>query len=88
MAVTDVRDIITSFNELEYRDVVLKKSFKKVPDKYKDVYQLLTKKSMDINEISRKLRKPMNEINSLMFMMELEEFAVRKADGTYSLMEN
>ena len=87
-AVTDVRDIICSFKELEYHEKKGKDQIRliiNVPDKYKIIYKMLENKCMDVNEISRTLQKPVNEISSLLFMMELDEFIERKGDGRYKI---
>ena len=89
IAIENARDIIGNFN-LEYKEqpfISNTVTANTIPEKYKEIYKLLEKKSMDINEISRKSCRPINEINSLLFMMELEEYIEKKNDGTYAPKE-
>lgn len=88
--VTNAREIISSFKELNYKDEITNKHQTlpiNVPEKYKEIFKLLSRECIDVNEISRKLKKPVNEINSLVFMMELEEYIEKNADGTYKPKE-
>ena len=88
--VTNAKDIINSFKDIKYKKNNKKEvevNFDTIPEKYKEIYRLLENKHLDINEISRTIRKNISETNSLIFMMELEEYIEKSADGTYKQKE-
>ena len=88
--VTNTKDIINSFKDIKYKENDKKGvavNFNTIPEKYKEVYRIVENNHLDINEISRKIGKNISETNSLIFMMELEEYIEKSADGTYKQKE-
>lgn len=79
--VTDPEEIIEQCKELEEYKLIKKSikpkeiiTIKKVKEEYKEIYNLLLKESLNINIISLKLNKNINEINTKLTLMELEGF--------------
>ena len=56
---------------------------RQIPDKYKKIYNLINKEGTHINNIAKKLKRPIQEINQELFMMELEGFIEKRAGGYY-----
>ena len=56
---------------------------RQIPDKYKKIYNLINKEGIHINNIAKKLKRPIQEINQELFMMELEGFIEKRAGGYY-----
>lgn len=46
-----------------------------IPEEYLPIYTVLSKEPVHINEISKILKRPVQEINSILTMMEIEDFA-------------
>ena len=83
---TSVSDIFCEYDFLEEfvdksSDVLSTKvSNVFVPDEYKPIYDLLSKEAISIDSISKKLKLNINEVNSVLLMMELNGY-VRKLPG-------
>lgn len=61
----------------------IKESF--IPERYLDIYKLIQKRKINANEICRELKVPISELNSLLFMMEIEGFCEKLPSGEYKL---
>ena len=85
--VTDVKDIMNSFPNLDYEEQNKPSGINKnlVPEQYLEIYRLIQKKGLDTNEICRELKMPVNKVSSLLFMMELEGFAEKLSSGEYKI---
>ena len=46
-----------------------------MPKEYLEIYRVLSNESVHINEISKKLNRPIQEINAILTMMEIEGYA-------------
>ena len=46
-----------------------------IPKEYLEIYRVLSDKPIHINEIAMKLGKTIQEVNSVITMMEIEEYA-------------
>ena len=55
-----------------------------MPKEYLEVYRVLSDKPMHINEISKILNKPIQEINSLITIMEIEGYALQTQPNYFS----
>ena len=64
----DVNDILKEFN-LKNNKIITKKNIKK---EYFPIYEILTYMPMHINDIAKKLNKPVYEISPILTMMELD----------------
>ena len=83
------KDIIECFDDLEYKEPEKKKKFNEtmIKPEYIAIYRLISKRKIDCNEISRILEKPINEINSIVFMMELDGLINKLPNGEFILKE-
>ncbi len=83
----DAKDIIDKIPELKYEERKEKNVMneKIVPTQYLEIYRLIKKKKMNSNMLCRSLNKPINEVNSLLFMMELEGFVKRLPSNEYDI---
>lgn len=59
----------------------------KVPKEYISIYKILEKGPMHINEIAKIEKKSMQELNSVMTMMEIEGYITRMASNLYKRRE-
>ncbi len=87
--VLSAKDIIDYFPEIEYKEILEKKRVNEniINPKYLEIYKIISKRSIDCNEISRTIKKPINEVNSILFMMELEGLIKRLPSGEYLIGE-
>lgn len=46
-----------------------------MPKEYLEIYRVLSNESVHINEISKKLKRPIQEVNAILTMMEIEGYA-------------
>lgn len=73
--VTSVKDIINEFDFLDYKPTITPKAFYnniEVKPEYLDVYNVLIGPPLNVNQICNKLNKPPNEINNILFLLELD----------------
>lgn len=54
-----------------------------IPDKYKKIYNTISEEGSHVNNIAKKLKRPIQEVNQELFLMELEGFIEKKAGGYY-----
>lgn len=86
--VTDAKDIIEKFPKLKYHKISInEKSVATcyIQEEYLPVYRELQKRSCDINEICRRLSMPIQEINNILFMLELENHIEKLPGGEYQI---
>lgn len=84
--VTEVEDIISKYPELKLKKTSLKKSKKEVTikDEFREIYNCLdVENPIHINEIAKKLRLSVNEVNYKLMMMELEDLVVSLPGNNY-----
>lgn len=86
--VTEAKDIIERFPELNYQQISL--DTKKIntcfiPKEYLPVYKEIQKRSIEINEICRNLNMPIQEVNNILFMLELENYIEKLPGGEYQI---
>lgn len=61
--------------EKEESQIKIKSKGKIIPKEYLEIYRVLSDKPIHINEIAMKLGKTIQEVNSVITMMEIEEYA-------------
>ncbi len=83
----NAKDIIDCFKELDYEENRTLKGINEnlIPEQYLEIYKAIQKSKQDINSISRSLRRPINELNSLLFMMELDGIVLKLPNGEYTI---
>lgn len=83
--VTSAKEIIEEFEFLTYKKIENKNTNKiqKEPNnkEYKKVYNLIQRGVKDINELCKNSNKTIQDMNNILFMLELEGFITRKAGG-------
>lgn len=58
-----------------------------IPKEYKSIYHLLEEKPMYINEISKKQKKSISELNGILTIMEIEGYITRLDQNQYEIKE-
>lgn len=85
--VTEVEDIISKYPELNLKKQEIKKEKIKdntIDDEYREIYNILNKeKPIHINEIVKKLKLDVNEVNYKLMMLELEDKVVSLPGNNY-----
>lgn len=59
----------------------------KIPQQYQEVYRLLEKEPIHINEITKKSQYSISELNGILTMMEIEGYIQRLASNLYKRKE-
>lgn len=93
--VTKVKEIIEEFEFLEYKEIKEEKKTVKEEinkkecknNKYKEIYKYINETPITIEEIAKKSKKKISEINSILTMMEIEEY-IEKVAGGYKCKAN
>lgn len=86
--VTDAKDIIGKFPKLKYQQISINKKSAEpcfIQEEYLPIYIELQKCNHDSNEISRKLNMPIQEVNNVLFMLELENRIEKLPGGEYKI---
>lgn len=85
--VTEVEDIISKYPELNLKKQEIKKEEIKdnaIDDEYRRIYNILNKeKPIHINEIVKKLKLDVNEVNYKLMMLELEDKIISLPGNNY-----
>lgn len=86
--VTKPSQIIKDFNKkkLSKQEKVNSKKIK-IPKEYKSIYYLLKENPMYINEISKKEKKSISELNGILTLMEIEGYITRLDQNQYKIKE-
>lgn len=74
-----------TIEELENYDKHTQINLDKIPEEYREIYQLLCE-PLSANEISQKTKMDITEVYSMLFMMELEEL-IKKYENKYVIFE-
>ena len=88
IAVTEPKDVIDFFPQLTYHARKNKQSRNivvQVKEEYLPVYGALQSGNMSADAISRKLQRPIQEVNQILFMLELEGNIEKLPQGEYQL---
>lgn len=94
--VTSTKEIISEFKFLKYNKIKKQIDTKvsKLPTKkelknkkYEEVYNLITQDIISINDIYKNTNKSMGEINTILFMLEVEGY-IKKVPGGYTCILN
>lgn len=80
--VTCVEDILEYYDTLKKIKIESNEFEIEVPEEYKKVYQKIQREPINADEISKKIKKPINEINTILTMLELEGF-IESVPGNY-----
>lgn len=70
--VTSVNDILNEYKDKTFEKIKTRNDIKNINKEYIDIYDILTDKPIYIEEIYRKCKLSINEINYKLMMMELE----------------
>lgn len=86
---TDIQDIISSFPQFEHRlrKSVNRKASKsvKINEEYRNMYEILEKKSMSIEELIQETDLSFKEVIKLLTKMEIEGIIEQDLIGTYKI---
>ncbi len=99
--VTSAKDILIEFPKLSYKEPPKKSQIKSKKDKpvlakrrecknqeYNEIYQLITKEPISINEIYKKTSQTITKINNILFMLEIEGYIQKVAGGYTCTLDN
>lgn len=84
--ITKPSQIIKDFNQKKTSKEVNSKQIK-IPKEYKSIYHLLKETPMYINEISKKEKKSISELNGILTLMEIEGYITRLEQNKYKIKE-
>lgn len=79
--VTEVKDILKYFENIYYEDIK-EKFIIEVPEKYRKIYKEIEKQELTAEEISKKVKMSISEVNTILTMMELEDY-IQSLPGNY-----
>ena len=92
--VTSVRDIIKEYEFLDYKELpkeeIKEEEYvrKKCKNKnYSDIYKLIPETPISLNEIYRKSNKEIDEINSILIILEIEGYIEKVVGGYKCILE-
>lgn len=78
--------IIKDFNQKKSLEKVNSKKIS-IPKEYGSIYHLLEENPMYINEISKKEKKSISELNGILTIMEIEGYITRLDQNQYKIKE-
>lgn len=83
--VTQTEDIIKEYPELNLKKIEIKNVIdKKVEPEFKEIYDILSyNESTHINEIAKRIKKSISEVNSNLMMLELDDKIVSLPGNNY-----
>lgn len=84
--ITKPSQIIRDFNQQKSSEKVNSKKIS-IPKEYRSIYHLLEQNPMYINEISKKEKKSISELNGILTIMEIEGYITRLDQNQYSVKE-
>lgn len=79
--VTEVKDILKYFENI-YDEDIKEKFIIEVPEKYRKIYKEIEKQELTAEEISKKVKMSISEVNTILTMMELEDY-IQSLPGNY-----
>lgn len=92
LLVTCTKDIIDEFEFLEYKEIISQKNSVQIKENNKDIkfenkeyqtiYNLISEKTMSINEIYREQNIELSKLSNILFMLELDGY-IEKIPGGY-----
>lgn len=90
--VTNVKDIIKEYDFLEYKELPKEEEVKYVKKEcknkeYNAIYKLIPEIPISLNEIYKKSNKEINEINSILIILELEGYIEKVVGGYKCILE-
>ena len=81
--VTHPKEIIESFCNLKYCKE--KEKIIIIPEKYKEIYNMIKRNKIDANAIARKQTEPIQKILDILLLMEIEDYIEKLPDGRYKI---
>ena len=80
--VTGVEDILQYFENVERIETEEKEFEIEVPEEYRKIYDKIQREPINADEISKTIKKPISEVNTILTMLELEGF-IESIPGSY-----
>ena len=56
-------------------------------EEYREIYNILSEKPIHINDIVKKVKRPIDELNSIITMMEIEGYIVQTQTNFFIIRE-
>lgn len=84
--ITKSSQIIRDFNQKKLSEKVNSKKIS-IPKEFRSIYLLLEENPMYINEISKKEKKSISELNGILTIMEIEGYITRLDQNQYTVKE-
>lgn len=99
--ITKTKEIIEQFKFLSYRELPKKliktkellleekkqEILRKLKKEYQEIYKIIAQKTSDINEICLKTKKPISQINNILFNLEIEGYIEKIAGGYRCILD-
>lgn len=80
--VTQPEDILQHFQNIEKIEKTSKEYEIEVPDEYRIIYEQIKKETLNANEISKRVKMSISEVNTILTMLELEGY-ILSLPGNY-----
>lgn len=93
--VTDAKDILEYYNMKRIKQISIDEIESgeydcahkiSIKPEYQEIYKIISKGEININQISRETKVNISELNSLLLMMELEGLITEKAGNNYTIV--
>lgn len=76
------------YNKKEVEELYVKQTKIKIKSEYEELYSLITEKPIEINELAKKSKLDISEINQKITMMEIEGYIERLPGNEYKRVED
>ena len=80
--VTEVKDILKYFEKIYDKDDIKEKFTIEIPEEYRKIYREIEKQELTAEEISKKVKMNISKVNTILTMMELEDY-IQSLPGNY-----
>lgn len=80
--VTEIEDILEHYENVHKIQIEEKEMEIEIPEEYRKIYEKIEGEPINVDEISKKVKKPVSEVNTILTMLELEGF-IENLPGNY-----
>lgn len=86
--VTKPNEIIELLNNLkEQKEESIKIQSEKLPKEYNEIYQIIKEHEININDLSKKSRKTIQELTPILTMLEIEDYIISLHGNQFKIKE-
>lgn len=80
--VTGIEDIMQYFDNPKPIEISEKELIIEIPEEYREIYNQIKNEPINVDEIAKKIKRKINEVNTILTMLELEGF-IESLPGNY-----